>query len=250
MKKLIGIEWLKMKHYWVVWAVIFSAVIHCAFMAFKGNYDYAIAANPRIEYAVFMEVTARWFCMIVLLAVAFTISEDFSMRTVQNILAAGISRQKYYWAGLSSQLIFVSVLYAIGCVVYIVGRILYDGKMNTAMPLAEFIVIFLVMMLQLLAYAAFANMVSIFCKSQVTAMVISLMWCFFALIFRSYSSDGTSVTGIMAYEPLNVLEGFGPMVGSDRIFSLDFIQYGISAGVIIMITSVIGYVRFVHSDIR
>lgn len=249
-KKLIKIEFVKMRQYWVIWAVMFSALVHSAFMAFKSNYDSYIVELPKIEYALFTYVTARWFSLIVLLSVAFVISEDFHMRTVQNVLVVGISRQKYYWSRLLSQFFFVLVMYAGCCPVYVIGRILYNGSINTSMPPGEFLIVFLIMLLQLLAYASFANMVSVFCKNQVTSIVISLLWIFLAILMRAFSYEGDVPGGIMAYEPLAVMERYGGnFVDRNQVFTFASYQCGISALVIMIVTSIIGYVRFAHSDV-
>lgn len=259
MKKLIGIELVKMRHYLATWLIAFITIGQGVFYAAVMKYASAIARYPKLEYISYIYSTARWICMASLFTAAYAIAGDFSMRTVQNVLSTGVDKKKYYLSRLFAQMIFMFAIYAGGCVAFILTRIASTGTVNTAMPFWEFLAVFLVMALQPMVYVALANMISIFCKNQGIAIILGELSLFLALILRIYSlgkdfytgSGPKLLKGPIAYEPLYLLETCDMYVYSDAgIFSFAFFKYAVSALILIIITSAIGYVRLMRSDLR
>ena len=259
MKKLIGIELVKMKHCWTTWLIAVLTVGQGFFYAAVMKYDSVLASYPKLEYVLYIYETARWICMASLFMTAYVIAGDFSMRTVQNVLSAGIDRKKYYLSRLSAQMLFVFVSYAGGWAVFVISRIVRTGAVNTTMPFWEFLAVFLVMALQPMAYVALANLISVICKKQGIAIILSELSLFFALVLRIYSmgkdfytaSGPKLLRGPIAYEPLYLLETCDMYVYSDAgIFSFAFFQYALSALAIITLTSAAGYAWLVRSDLR
>ncbi len=103
-------------------------IAHSVYMALRGTYVSSLNRYPSIEYVLCLYSTARMLSIVTILLTAYVIAEDFSMRTVQNVLAAGISRGKYYFSRLCAQMIFIFSLYSAGYGAYIVTRILSTGK--------------------------------------------------------------------------------------------------------------------------
>lgn len=257
MGNLIWVEFRKMRCYWVTWAVGLFFLGHSVYIALQDAYAAGLARYPALEYVTFLYGTARMLSIVTLFLTAYVIAEDFSMRTVQNVFAAGIARGKYYFARLLSQIIFIFALYSAGFMTYIAARILSTGKINSQMPAGEFLAIFVVMALQPLAYAAFATMVSVFCKNQATSVVASESWLFFSIVLRLYSIEGipgktaNAYVGPIAYEPLTVLERFmDDYVIPGRVLTFGFFQCGLSALLIIIVSSLIGYAHLRRSDVR
>lgn len=156
-------------------------------------------------------------------------------------------------------MIFIFVIYAGGCVVFILCRIARTGAVNTALPFGEFLAVFLVMALQPMVYNALANRISIFCKNQGIAIILGELSLFLALVLRIYSlgedfytgSGPQLLKGPMAYEPLYLLETCDMYVYSEAgIFSFAFFKYAVSALILITVTSVVGYARLMRSDLR
>lgn len=258
MRNLIRVEFRKMRCYWVTWGVVLFFIAHSVYTALRDSYTSELGRYPAIEYVLCVYATARMLSIVTILLTAYVIAEDFSMRTVQNVFAAGISRGKYYVSRLCAQMIFVFFLYSSGYVAYIVTRILSTGKVNTGMPAAEFLAVFFVMALQPLAYVAFTTMVSVFCKSQPVSMVAAEAWLVFSIVLRLYSIKEVPGTpgvvvyrGPIAYEPLAVLErSLEDFVLPGRVFTFDFFMCAISAVLIIAVSSVIGYLYLQRSDVR
>ena len=258
MRKLIGIELVKMRHDWATWLMAVITIGQGFFYA--ASMRYAIASYPKIEYISYVPSTARWICMASVFMVAYVIAGDFSMRTVQNVLSIGVDKKIYYLSRLFAQMIFIFVIYAGGCIVFVVSRIVLTGTVNTAMSFWEFMAVFLVMALQPMVYVALANMIGVFCKNQGIAVILSELSLLLLLILRMYSvgedfytGDGSRLLlkGPLAYEPMYLLEICNAFAYSDAgIFSFSFFKYAVSALSIIAITTVAGYARLIHSDLQ
>ena len=258
MGKLIGIEFIKMKHDPVTWLTALITVgqglVHAVML---NRYRIDLVRYPKMEYAVYVYLTARVICMVSLFMAAYVIAGDFSMRTVQNVLASGIDRKKYYLSRLSAQMIFLSAAYTGGCVVFVASRIVITGTVNASMSFGEFMVFFLVMALQPMVYVSLANMISVFCKNQGVAVILSEISLFLALILRIYSMGKDFYTGFgrlkgpLACEPMYLLETCDRFVYSEAgIFSFAFIRYAFSAVIMIAVFTASGYRRLTRSNLR
>lgn len=259
MKKLIGIELVKMKHYLATWLIAILTIGQGIFHAATMKFDSALISYPKLEYVLYIYITARWICMASLFMTAYVIAGDFSMRTVQNVLSTGVNKKKYYISRLFAQMIFMFVIYAGGFAAFVISRIVRTGAVNTAMPFWEFLAVFLVMALQPMVYVALANMISIFCKNQGIAIVLGELSLFLALVLRIYSIGKDFYTGSglkllkgpIAFEPLYILESCDMYVYSDAgIFSFAFFKYAVSALILITITSAAGYAWLMRSDLQ
>lgn len=252
MTKLIVTELVKMRRYWIIWAAILTSLGHSIYSAYVYPYEYVIAQNSeslKMEYVSFAYITPRWFSIVILMAVAYAIAEDFSMRTVQNALSVGISRKKYYVSRLVAQLVFVFAMFTVGWIAFIITRIIVRGEVNTAMPLGEFLTFFVIIALQMMVYASLASMISILTRRQAIAVAVSESWIFFAIVLRTwYISYRLNILYFIVYDPLVVIESMDDYLAAG-IFTFTFLKFGISAIVIIAVTSIIGYVHFMRSDV-
>lgn len=259
MKKLIGIELLKMTHYPAVWLVTLISVGQGVYYAFTDQYALAVARYPEAEYIIFIHSTARWFCMAAVFLTAYTIAGDFSMRTVLNVLAAGIDKSKYYFSRLIAQMLFFFGLYVCGNLFYTAGRILYTGKFNHSLSVKEFLLLVLVMGMQVCAYAAVSNFISLCCKKQALSILLGEVWIFLSIVMRIYAvgedfyrdQGGYHMPGgPVAYEPMYVMECVEYYVSAfDSVFCFGFLKYALSAAVIISVAGIAGYICMIRSDI-
>lgn len=250
MRKLMAVELTKMRHYWVLWGVSLFALGFSAAAALSGRYESAVTQYPVLEYLLFFYVTGRTFCILTILATAYVINEDFSMRTVQNVLCVGINVVKYYLSRLFAQMLFVFCLYLLGFVVFAAVRILSRGEVNTAMPLGMLMGVFAMMALQLMAYVAIAGAISMFCKNQTVAMITGELWLFLGIVLDAYRESGIGFLGFMEYEPLMVMQKVEFWGLPGRIFTSGYFKYGVSAAGLIVGACAVGYLRFAHSDMR
>lgn len=250
MRKLIGVELAKMRHYRVVWGVAVFEAGYSASIALNGRFADRIARYPELEYIIFLFAACRMFSILAVLSTAYVVNEDFSMRTVQNVLSVGVSVGKYYFSRLFSQMLFVSALFLLSTAAYGAAGTAARGGVGTAAPVGETAAVILVMLLQLMAYVSFANMVGVFCRHQSAAMVAGETWLFLAIIFEGYREMGVRFFGFMAYEPLIVMQSVEKWGLPGAVSVPGVLRYVVSAAVIIAVTSGVGYVRFVRADIR
>lgn len=250
MRKLIAVELTKMRYYWVIWGVALFALGASGVSALSSRYGDIVARYPAVEYMLFFYITGRTFSILTILATAYVINEDFSMRTVQNVLSVGVNVVKYYLSRLFAQMLFIFSLYLLGFAVYVAVRILSQGKVNTAMSFGELMGIFMMMALQLMAYVAIAGAISTFVRNQAAAMIIGEMWLFLAILFDAYRESGAGFLGFMDYEPLMVMQKVEIWGMPGAVFTFGYFKYGFSAAVLIAAAGAVGYLRFVNSDIR
>lgn len=250
MKKLIAVELTKMRYYWVIWGVALFALGASGMSALNSRYDDIAAQYPEVEYMLFFYITGRTFSILTILATAYVINEDFSMRTVQNVLSVGVDVVKYYLSRLFAQMLFVFFLYLLGFAVYMAVRILSQGEVNNAMSFGELMGIFMMMALQLMAYVAIAGAISTFVRNQAAAMIIGETWLFLAIVFDAYRESGAGVLRFMKYEPLMVMQRVDTWGMPDVVFTSVYFQYGFSAAVLIAAAAGVGYLRFAYSDVH
>lgn len=248
MRKLIGIELVKMRRSGAAWLVaLISLGQGVLYAVMDDRYTAVLVRYPRVEYILYTYNTARWFCMAALFMGAYAIAGDFSMGTVRNVMAAGIDKGKYYFSRLWAQMIFMWGLYAGGFAVFFAARILRTGRVNTAYTPAQFLPLFLVMSMQPLAYAAVANLIGVCCRRQLLSVVVSESWLFLVLILRMYvmgeeyytNAGALRPQGPMACEPMWILERADRYAGP--VFSYGFLWYALSAAVIIAAAAAAGY---------
>lgn len=257
MRKLIGIEFLKMTHSAAVWLVGLLSMGQGIFYGLSHTYDAAIARFPQAEYIVFIRVSARWFCMAAVFLTAYTIAGDFAMRTILNVFSAGIHKTKYYFSRLAALMIFFFCLYLGGNLTYLITRILSTGKVNTSLPAGEFVLLVLVMSMQVIAYVAVANLIGVCCRKQAPAVILGEILLFLSLVLRIYSMGEEYYTnpgaayrlkGPVVYEPLYVLESVEYYLSSlDSLFCPDFLQYALGAALIMLSAGMAGYVSMMHA---
>ena len=250
MRKLMAVELTKMRYYRAIWGVALFAFGISGAAAVSGRYEGAVTQYPILEYLLFFYVTGRTFCILTILSTAYVINEDFSMRTVQNVLSVGVNVVKYYLSRLFAQMLFVFCLYLLGFIFFVAVRILSRGEVNTALPLGTLIGVFAMMALQLMAYVAIAGAISMFCKNQTVAMIAGELWLFLAIVLDAYRESGTGFLGFLEYEPLMVMQKVEFWGLPETVFTLSYFKYGIFAAALIVVACAVGYLRFAHSDLH
>ena len=258
MRKLIGIEFVKMRRFPVVWLVALISTGAGIYYALMDFYAQTLIHYPQVEYIIFIRSGARWFSMAAVFLTAYTIAGDFSMRTVLNVLSAGIDRRKYYFSRLAAQELFFFALYVCGNLVYVVSRILFTGKYNTTLPVQQLALLILVMALQVCAYVAVANLIGLCCKKQALSVLVGEICLFLTIVFRLYGMGADyyrntgsyhMLSGPIAFEPLYVMECVDYyLLAYDSLFCFGFLKYALSAAVIIVAAGAAGYFCMMRSD--
>lgn len=102
--------------------------------------------------------------------------------------------------------------------------------------------------MQLLAYVAAVNAVCYFVKKRVAAVAAGMGLIYLELIFRqaAFAYETGFLQRILDYTPSGVIRRLFSYAVYDRIFTADFLLPGLSAAVIIVVSSAIGYWKFCH----
>lgn len=250
MRKLIAVELTKIRYYWVMWGAVLFALGASVAAALAGRYEETVAQYPVLEYLLFFYVTGRTFAILTILIAAYAINEDFSMGTVRNVLSVGVDVVKYYLSRLFALMLFISGVYLLSFLLYVAVRILSTGRVNGAMAMGELMGVFLMMALQLMAYVAIAGAISMFLRNQAAAMITGEMWLFVALVLAEYNKSGAGILGFIGYEPLMVMQKVDVWGIPGKVFTLGYFKYGLSAAVLIVLASAVGYLRFMGSDLN
>ena len=256
MKKLIGVEIYKVAHYWLVWGVLLFAVVQSLYVGLSHNYqaqmEWYVVHYPKIEYIAVLELCTIPIALMEILMSTWLSSADFSAGTVRNILSVGVSRSRYFFSRLAAHMLMTFALFCVLMLFYGFSRFcrnLREGQVNTALSTGEYAIIILIMLLQMCALGALANMLCYFFRNQLISMVTILAllyaWVFVSHMAESYGLD--TLHGYLELFPIRVLERC-PYYATYGVFRFDFLRSGLSALAVIVVCNVIGYVRFRYSD--
>lgn len=256
MKKLIGVEIYKVTHYWLMWGILLFAIVQSLYVGLSHNYqaqmEWYIVHYPKIEYIAVLELCSIPIALMVVLMSTWLSSADFSAGTIRNALSVGVSRSRYFFSRLAAHMLMTFALFCALMLSYGFSRFcrnLREGKVNTALSVGEYAVIFLIMLLQLCALSAFANMLCYFLRNQLISMV-TFLGLLYAYAFVSRTSEIYGLDALHDYMelfPIRVLERC-PYYATYGIFQFDFLKSGLSALAVIVVCNVAGYVRFRYSD--
>lgn len=253
MGNLIRIELYKFVRYKIIWciSVVFIAIGYMwskyetkEFYMYDGL-EYLLCST---NIAIFLE------CMVVVL-IAFASGYDFSMRTIQNALTVGISKKKYYFSKLISLFFVILTLFSISFMVNVLCRIIYSKEYsNYQMDLfgIKAIVYFFTMLLQYFAIAALVYMVTYILKNQLVSMLIGLMVLYGEVVIRVvFEAYNVKVIGlVLEYLPIGALININEYATRNKILNACFLRYAIFAVLMVILFSVIGYLKFVYDDCK
>lgn len=256
MKKLIGVEIYKVTHYWLMWGVLLFAVVQSFYVGLSRNYqaqmEWYIVHYPKIEYIAVLELCSIPIALMEMLMSTWLSSVDFSAGTIRNALSVGVSRSRYFFSRLAAHMFMTFVLSCALMLSYGFSRFcrnLREGHVNTALSVGEYAVIFLIILLQLWALGAFANMLCYFLRNQLISMVTFLgllyAYAFVSRLAEIYGLD--TLLGCLELFPIRVLECC-TYYATHGIFRFDFLKSGLSALAVIVACNIAGYVRFRYSD--
>lgn len=256
MKKLIGVEIYKVTHYWLMWGVLLFITVQSLYVGLSHNYqaqmEWYIVHYPKIEYIAVLELCSIPIALMEILMSTWLGSADFSAGTVRNALSVGVSRSGYFFSRLAAHMFMTfalscALMFSYGFVRFC--RNLWEGQVNTALSAGEYAVIFLIMLLQLCALSAFANMLCCFFRNQLISMVtfLGLLYAYVFVLRMAEIYGLDTLHGYLELFPIRVLERC-TYYATYGIFQFDFLKSGLSALAVIVVCNVVGYVRFRYSD--
>lgn len=101
---------------------------------------------------------------------------------------------------------------------------------------------------RLLAQVSIMNAVCYFVRNQLVAIVFGIGMVYLEVIIRQAAEMNrmTSVQALADFLPTNVVRDMFTYAVYDRVFTGKFFLYGLSAVLMIAVSSVAGYVRFCY----
>ena len=152
------------------------------------------------------------------------------------------------------QMLVTGALYLSGALAYVISHMVHpQGNSSREIELLgiKVAVYTMVSLLQLLAYVALVNAICYFVQRQVAAMVTGMVLVYAEAIIRQLAEAGNIpfLREAVQYMPARVLYRMFEFAAYDRILTMDFLKYGISALGIIGVCSVAGYVKFERSTL-
>lgn len=259
MKALISVEFYKLRHTGLVWAAMLIPVGMSMYLALNRNYIYdpEVVRYPWINYIglIAMVGGVRVLAMVISFIVAYMAAMDFDGLTIQNILSVGVNRKQYFFSRLLTYLFLAFAAYGVSTVLFVLCRLYRQWEQEVyggSLPLGEFLTVFLIVYLQFCAYCSIFHMLSFFLKKQSTTLIVTFAWIIAELmsgILKEWFFMGADLYDrTVGLVPMMVLQRCGEFIEERTIFTFDFLQCGISAILIICVTSAVGYWKFCYTD--
>ena len=249
MKSVFRAEIYILRHDRLLWLM---PVLYCAVGIYAGFYDHAVMDIYKgVELFSLPEILNVFFSFSVALLTSYVIGGDFSRRTVLNALSAGTDRKSYYCTRLLVQVLLTGTLFAGTGLIHVICHSLWprgDADIRIAFLWQKLVVYMVMVLLQLLAQASVMNAVCYFVRNQLVAIVFGMGMVYLELIIRQAAEMNgmTSVRALADFLPTNVIRGIFAYAVYDRVFTGKFFLYGLSAVLIIAVSSAAGYVRFCY----
>lgn len=259
MNRVISAEFYKIRHcklLWLVPVIFFAIGFYGAAHYFKiyGLYN-------RLELFVLPTLADQYLSAGSAMLAGYVIGMDFSFRTIQNTLSVGVSRRSYYFSRMGVLMFLAALLYGAAMLGFVCGRLpLVQSVINPAgaallpasRPELELFWIKLavytaIAILQLWAYVSILTAACFYIKKQLPAMAAGLALIIIELSFKQLADqyNMTFLQNLFSFVPVRVLKNaFEVYAIHDEILTFGFLKFGISALVIIAVSSAVGFCRF------
>lgn len=259
MNRVISAEFYKIRHCKLLWflpIVFFALGFYCA----ADNFEVYGLYN-RLELFVLPTLADLYLTVGTAMLAGYVIGMDFSFRTIQNTLSVGVSRRSYYFSRMGVLMFLTALLYGIAMLGFVCGRLpLFQTVINPTgiallpgnRPELELFWIKLavyaaIVILQLWAYVSVLTALCFFIKKQLPLMVAGLALIIIELELRQLADQYniTFLRYLFDFAPVRVLKNaFEVYAMHDEVLTLGFLKFGVSALVIIAVSSAAGFCRF------
>ena len=247
MKNAICAELYKLRHDRLLW---FVPVLYAAMGLYSGFYEHEVMNTYRgLELFSLTELEGLFLPFAVTTLTGYVTGGDFSRRTIQNALSVGTNRKSYYFSRLLVQGLLTGALFLIVWLPHIVCHLILprgNTQVRIAFLVPKLLVYMAVLFLQLLAYVSVMNTVCYFVKKPLSAIVAGIILVYLEMILRQAAAlNGVGlIREIVRFSPANVIHGFFAYAYYDRVFTGEFLGYGVSAVLLILAGCAAGYGRF------
>ena len=249
MKNVFRAEIYILRHDRLLWLV---SVLYCAVGIYAGFYDHGVMDLYKgVELFSLPEILNLFFSFSVVMLTGYAVGGDFSRRTIQNVLSAGTDKKSYYFSRLLVQVLLTGALFAGTGLIHVICHSLWpqgDTDIRIAFLWQKLAVYMVMVLLQLLAQVCVMNAVCYFVKNQLVAIVFGIGMVYLEVIIRQAAEMNkmTSIQALADFLPTNVVRDMFAYAVYDRIFTGKFFLYGLSAVLMIAVSSAAGYVRFCY----
>lgn len=247
MKSVFRAELYKVGHSWLLLCMV---VLYFGIGFFYGFYGVdGFHMYKGLELFGLLPFAWLAYCFATVIVTGLFIGGDFTRGTIKNALAAGVARRDYFWVRLALQMLLTTLSFALGQGAYIIIHMVHpwgNSEQEITLLTSKLIVYSAVALLQLLAYVALMNAVCYFVKKQLAAMVTGMVLVYMEAIIRQMAemNDMERILQVVQYMPARVLYRMFEFAVYDQVFTMGFLKYGISAAVVIAVSSIVGYVKF------
>jgi len=252
MKDILGVvraEFYKLGRAKVLWCM---PLLFAAFGIYYATMDFEVfRLYSGLDLFVLPTLANSYFMLFVLILAGYFIGMDYTGKTIKNVLSVGVSRRAYYFSRLGVLFLLIAVLYGTGMLGYVWGRgIFYPAEsVQPKMELfgVKLAVCIMVSVLQLWADAAMVNAACYFMKRQLPSTLVGALVMYIELVIRQLANlyGFTSVSGAFDFAPVRVLKNtFEVYAMYDRILTFDYLKFAISALFLIVVSSVVGFIKF------
>ena len=249
MKNVFRAEIYILRHDRLLWLV---SVLYCAVGIYAGFYDHAVMDLYKgVELFSLPEILNLFFSFSVVMLTGYAVGGDFSRRTIQNVLSAGTDKKSYYFSRLLVQVLLTGALFAGTGLIHVICHSFWpqgDTDIRIAFLWQKLVVYMVMVLLQLLAQVSIMNAVCYFVRNQLVAIVFGIGMVYLEVIIRQAAEMNrmTSVQALADFLPTNVVRNMFAYAVYDRVFTGKFFLYGLSAVLMIAVSSAAGYVRFCY----
>ena len=251
MKKIIAAEFYKNALYWIVWAAFAACITASVTLINDQYYTSQIARLPRLRYTVFVEHSARVMMLGSILLAAYLCTADFSEKTVQNILATGVSRKSYFLSKTIVTGAYTLLLYTVCWIAYGAAYTVQQKGFQIAVAPGEIAVLFIVAVLQIWVYCSIVNLIGFISGSQFITMVSSFGWMVVELLARGVlDMAGVVDMTMLRMFPINVLELSSQKAVLGELYDVSFWISGVYALVFIVVLNAACCFYFDRKDIH
>ncbi len=233
----------------LLWLVL---VTYCAVGGYAGFYDHAVMDTYKgVELFSLPEIMGLFLSFSTVMLTGYVIGGDFSRRTIQNVLSVGIDKKTYYYSRLLAQGLLTGALFTGIGLIHIICHSFWpqgDTDIRIAFLWQKLVVYMVVVLLQQLAQVSVMNAVCYFVKNQLVAVVFGTGMVYLELIIHQAAEINgmASVRALADFLPVNVYRNIFAYAVYDMVFTGKFFGYGLSAILIIVVSSAAGYVRFCY----
>ncbi len=250
MKNVFRAEIYILRHDRLLWLL---PVLYCAVGIYAGFYDHAVMdVYKGVELFSLPEILNLFFSFSVVTLTSYAIGGDFSRRTIRNVLSAGTDRKSYYCTRLLVQVLLTGALFACTVLLHVICHSLWpqgDADIRIAFLWQKLVIYIVMVLLQLLAQVSVMNAVCYFVRNQLVAIVFGIGMVYLEVVIRQAAEMNgmTSLQALVDFLPTNVIRDMFAYAVYDRVFTGKFFLYGLSAVLIIAVSSAAGYVRFCYA---